>query len=207
MASCVVQCVVLGEGAVGKSALTIRSIKGHFIDEYDPTIEDAYSKSITVDDKVFQLDVLDTAGQEEYSAMREMYLETGEAFVVVYAVNNRDSFEGIQDTFVPLIERVKDAAAKDVPIVLVGNKCDLDDEREIPRDEGAAYARRIGAQFLETSACTGVNVPAIFETVIRLVVAAREREANAQDANTADKRKARGLRRLAKRVSPSCKVL
>ncbi len=58
--------------------------QGHFIDEYDPTIEDAYSKSLSVDDKVFQLDVLDTAGQEEYSAMREMYLETGEAFVVVY---------------------------------------------------------------------------------------------------------------------------
>ena len=63
--------VIVGGGGVGKSALTIQLIQNHFIDEYDPTIEDSYRKQVTIDDETCLLDILDTAGQEEYSAMRD----------------------------------------------------------------------------------------------------------------------------------------
>ena len=141
--------MVVGGGGVGKSCLTIQLIQSHFVDEYDPTIEgnavgqishklsaityensDSYRKQCVIDDEVALLDVLDTAGQEEYSAMREQYMRTGEGFLLVYSINSRQSFDEIQ-TFQQQILRVKD---KDYfPIIIVGNKCDLDSEREISR--------------------------------------------------------------------------
>ena len=75
-------------GGVGKSALTIQLIQNHFVDEYDPTIEDSYRKQVVIDGETCLLDILDTAGQEEYSAMRDQYMRTGEGFLIVFAVNN-----------------------------------------------------------------------------------------------------------------------
>lgn len=142
--------VVVGGGGVGKSCLTIQLIQSHFVDEYDPTIEgpahvlysfyggllltyvitDSYRKQCVIDDEVALLDVLDTAGQEEYSAMREQYMRTGEGFLLVYSITSRQSFEEIL-TFQQQILRVKD---KDYfPIIIVGNKCDLDTERQVSR--------------------------------------------------------------------------
>ncbi|KAI4106774.1 MAG: hypothetical protein L6R37_001976 [Teloschistes peruensis] len=119
--------VVVGGGGVGKSCLTIQLIQAHFVDEYDPTIEDSYRKQCVIDEEVALLDVLDTAGQEEYSAMREQYMRTGEGFLLVYSITSRQSFEEIM-TFQQQILRVKD---KDYfPIIIVGNKCDLDGERQ-----------------------------------------------------------------------------
>ncbi|NXF90997.1 RASH GTPase, partial [Eubucco bourcierii] len=85
--------VVVGAGGVGKSALTIQLIQNHFVDEYDPTIEDSYRKQVVIDGETCLLDILDTAGQEEDSAMR--YMRTGEGFLCVFAINNTKSFEDI----------------------------------------------------------------------------------------------------------------
>lgn len=91
---------------------------------------DSYRKQCVIDDEVALLDVLDTAGQEEYSAMREQYMRTGEGFLLVYAINSKQSFEEIT-LFQQQILRVKD---KDYfPMVVVGNKCDLESEREVSR--------------------------------------------------------------------------
>ena len=109
-------------GGVGKSALTIQLIQNHFVDEYDPTIEDSYRKQVVIDGETCLLDILDTAGQEEYSAMRDQYMRTGEGFLIVFAVNNAKSFEDIT-AYREQIKRVKDA--EEVPMVMVGNKCDL----------------------------------------------------------------------------------
>ncbi|XP_061555598.1 GTPase KRas isoform X2 [Phycodurus eques] len=87
--------VVVGAGGVGKSALTIQLIQNHFVDEYDPTIEDSYRKQVVIDGETCLLDILDTAGQEEYSAMRDQYMRTGEGFLCVYAINNTKSFEDV----------------------------------------------------------------------------------------------------------------
>lgn len=156
--------VVVGGGGVGKSCLTIQLIQSHFVDEYDPTIEDSYRKQCVVDDEVALLDVLDTAGQEEYSAMREQYMRTGEGFLLVYSINNRQSFEEIK-TFQQQILRVKD---KDYfPIIVVGNKCDLDTERKVSQQEGEELAAEFGCKFIETSARTRINVENAFYDLVR----------------------------------------
>jgi GTPase KRas protein len=156
--------VVVGGGGVGKSCLTIQLIQSHFVDEYDPTIEDSYRKQCVIDDEVALLDVLDTAGQEEYSAMREQYMRTGEGFLLVYSITSRQSFEEIM-TFQQQILRVKD---KDYfPITVVGNKCDLEGERQVSKQEGEALAKSFGCKFIETSAKSRINVDNAFFDIVR----------------------------------------
>ncbi|KAG0170315.1 Ras GTPase [Apophysomyces sp. BC1034] len=156
--------VIVGGGGVGKSALTIQFIQSQFVDEYDPTIEDSYRKQCVIDDETALLDVLDTAGQEEYSAMREQYMRNGEGFVLVYSINYHHSFEEIQ-TFYEQIRRVKD---RDVfPIVLVGNKCDLENDRRVSYQEGKELAKKYGCPFHETSAKQRIKVDDAFYEVVR----------------------------------------
>ncbi|KAI1386663.1 ras-domain-containing protein [Hypoxylon trugodes] len=159
--------VVVGGGGVGKSCLTIQLIQSHFVDEYDPTIEDSYRKQCVIDDEVALLDVLDTAGQEEYSAMREQYMRTGEGFLLVYSITSDQSFEEIR-TFQQQILRVKDKDPTDYfPMVVVGNKCDLESEREVPRQDGEALAKQFGCPFVETSAKSRTNVDKAFFDLVR----------------------------------------
>ncbi|KAA1067959.1 Ras GTPase [Puccinia graminis f. sp. tritici] len=156
--------VVVGGGGVGKSALTIQFIQSHFVDEYDPTIEDSYRKQCVIDEEVALLDVLDTAGQEEYSAMREQYMRTGEGFLLVYSITSRNSFEEIS-TFHQQILRVKD---KDYfPVIVVANKCDLEYERQVGAHEGRELARHFGCRFIETSAKQRINVDEAFSSLVK----------------------------------------
>ncbi|WFD06416.1 RAS1 protein [Malassezia vespertilionis] len=156
--------VAVGGGGVGKSALTIQFIQNHFVDEYDPTIEDSYRKQCVIDEEVALLDVLDTAGQEEYSAMREQYMRTGEGFLLVYSITSRNSFEEVA-TFFRQVLRVKD---KDyVPVVIVANKCDLETERQVSTSEGYELAKHFGCPFVETSAKQRVNVDEAFNDLVR----------------------------------------
>ena len=156
--------VIVGGGGVGKSALTIQLIQNHFIDEYDPTIEDSYRKQVTIDDETCLLDILDTAGQEEYSAMRDQYMRTGQGFLCVYAITSRSSFEEIS-SFHEQILRVKDE--EKVPMVVVGNKCDLQDERQVSTQEGMDLAKNFGCPFKEASAKTRVHVEDSFFELVR----------------------------------------
>lgn len=155
--------VVVGAGGVGKSALTIQLIQNHFVDEYDPTIEDSYRKQVVIDGETCLLDILDTAGQEEYSAMRDQYMRTGEGFLCVFAVNNRKSFEDIAQ-YREQIKRVKDA--DEVPMVLVGNKCDLP-KRDVNTGEATDLAKTYNIPFQETSAKTRQGVDDAFYTLVR----------------------------------------
>ncbi|CEG66789.1 Ras GTPase [Rhizopus azygosporus] len=156
--------VMVGGGGVGKSALTIQFIQSHFVDEYDPTIEDSYRKQCIIDSETALLDVLDTAGQEEYSAMREQYMRNGEGFLLVYSITSRMSFEEIT-TFYQQICRVKDRDY--FPMVLVGNKCDLETDRQVSSQEGSDLAKNFGCQFIETSAKQRINVDEAFFEVVR----------------------------------------
>ncbi|CAK7892300.1 ras-like protein 1 [[Candida] anglica] len=158
--------VVVGGGGVGKSALTIQLVQSHFVDEYDPTIEDSYRKPCTIDNEQVLLDVLDTAGQEEYSAMREQYMRTGEGFLLVYSINSRNSLEELQ-SFYEQIQRVKDS--DHVPVLVVGNKCDLEVERQVSFEEGQALANSFNCPFLETSAKQRINVEEAFFGLVRSI--------------------------------------
>lgn len=87
--------VVLGSGGVGKSALTVQFVTGTFIEKYDPTIEDFYRKEIEVDSSPSVLEILDTAGTEQFASMRDLYIKNGQGFILVYSLVNQQSFQDI----------------------------------------------------------------------------------------------------------------
>jgi len=102
--------------------------QSYFVTDYDPTIEDSYQKQCVIDGTVAKLDILDTAGQEEFSAMREQYMRSGEGFLLVFSLSDRRSFEDAA-RFHKEILRVKDR--DEFPVMLVGNKADLDSQRVV----------------------------------------------------------------------------
>eukprot|EP01111_Echinosteliopsis_oligospora_P018280 TRINITY_DN8282_c0_g1_i1.p1 TRINITY_DN8282_c0_g1~~TRINITY_DN8282_c0_g1_i1.p1 ORF type:complete len:215 (-),score=51.29 TRINITY_DN8282_c0_g1_i1:87-659(-) len=158
--------VIMGGGATGKSALTIQFVLNHFIIEYDPTIEDSYRKQCQVDGITCLIDILDTAGQEEFSAMRDQYMRNGQGYIVVFDLSQRSSFEEAA-MFREQILRAKDVER--VPMVLVGNKCDLINERQVSTAEATELAKSFRCRYIETSAKNNHNVHEAFFELVREV--------------------------------------
>uniref|UniRef100_A0A915PQ89 Anaphase-promoting complex subunit 5 n=1 Tax=Setaria digitata TaxID=48799 RepID=A0A915PQ89_9BILA len=163
--------VVIGEGGVGKSSLTIQFFQKHFVDYYDPTIEDQYIIHAEVDGQWVIMDgcfsVLDTAGQEEFSAMREQYMRNGRGFLLVYSVTDVRSFEEAPKLFDQVL-RVKDKT--EYPVLLVANKIDLVNQRKVTEQQGRELADRLKVPYIETSAKDPpVNVDAAFHELVRIV--------------------------------------
>jgi len=157
--------VLLGEGGVGKSAVTIQFIQHHFITEYDPTIENSYRKQVPIDGQVVLLEVIDTAGQEEYSVMKEQYIRVGQGFLIVYSITQKSSWDKAKAER-DLILRGKDEDDW-YPMVILGNKCDMEKNRQVSTEEAASYCRSIGVPHLEGSAKTRMNVEEAFHQVVR----------------------------------------
>jgi len=168
---------VLGSGAVGKSALTIRLVTDNFLDEYDPTIEDSYRKQVMIDDQTALLDILDTAGQEEFSSMQDQWMRDGKGFLLVYSIAERESYNHTE-TLRDKIFRSKDTDV--VPIVLVGNKCDLAREgrRQVQKEEAEARAREWGCPFWEASAKEKLNNEVCFFDLVRQIRKMSKRESS-----------------------------
>jgi len=154
---------VLGDGGVGKTALAVQFTLNCFVETYDPTIEDAYRKQLVVDNRMCFVEVIDTAGQEEYATLRDQWVREGQAFVLTYSVASRATFDRLE-VFRQSMLRVK----RYKPIfILVVNKCDKTYEREVSKEEGLALARSFRCEFMETSAKTAQNVERLFTSLIR----------------------------------------
>lgn len=160
--------VVLGAGGVGKSCLTVQFVQGVYLDTYDPTIEDSYRKAIEIDSKMFDLEILDTAGVAQFTAMRELYIKSGMGFLLVYSVTDRQSLQELMDLREQVL-RIKDMNR--VPMVLVGNKADLTEERVISVEEGIEVSSNWGkVPFYETSALLRSNVDEVFIDLVRQII-------------------------------------
>jgi Ras-related protein Ral-A len=129
---------MVGSGGVGKSALTLQYMYGDFTEEYDPTKADSYRKKVNLDGEDSFIDILDTAGQEEYAAIRDNYYRSGEGFICVFSICEQTSFKNTQD-FRDQICRVLDN--EKIPFILVGNKADLSHERQVTAREGGLKAK------------------------------------------------------------------
>eukprot|EP01088_Endostelium_zonatum_P017454 TRINITY_DN5157_c0_g1_i1.p1 TRINITY_DN5157_c0_g1~~TRINITY_DN5157_c0_g1_i1.p1 ORF type:complete len:197 (+),score=45.65 TRINITY_DN5157_c0_g1_i1:173-763(+) len=162
--------IVVGAGGAGKSALTQMFMYNNFVEEYDPTTADSYRKMYEVDGQKCQLDILDTAGQEEY--MRDHYYRLGEGFLCVYAITMRETFRAVSRFYDHIVqEKEKD----DIPIILVGSKCDLEAQRQVPTQEGQDLCNKLKCPFYETSAKTKQNVDEVFTELVRAVTEFKKR--------------------------------
>ncbi|KAG2188791.1 hypothetical protein INT44_003930 [Umbelopsis vinacea] len=163
--------IMVGSGGVGKSALTLQYMYGDFVEEYDPTKADSYRKKVVLDGQECQIDILDTAGQEEYAAIRDNYYRSGEGFLCVFSVCEHESFEHTQE-FRDQIGRVLDDET--VPFILVGNKVDLEHLRRVSSNEATALAAEWNCPYVETSAKTRQNVEQVYTQLMRKIRVRKE---------------------------------
>lgn len=155
---------VMGEGGVGKTALVIQLCLNKFVETYDPTIEDSYRTHILLNGRPVTVELMDTAGQEEYAALREQWITEGEGFVVVYSVTDKQSFARIRQYFEE-IARIKEGQA--FGIVLIGNKID-ESRRVVTRQQGKALAQKWKIPFFETSAKKNLNIESAFAKLVQV---------------------------------------
>lgn len=126
---------------------------------------DRYDKIVTLDDKQYQVTVWDTAGQEKFAVMAKNYYQRAHGMVVVFAINDRRSFENVRIW----LSSIKEYAEEDIQIILVGNKSDLQEEREVLTEEIRAQAEEFKMEFFETSSKENSNVTEAFDKIIHKI--------------------------------------
>lgn len=168
---------VLGARNVGKTTLTVRFVESHFVESYYPTIENEFTKIIQFKNHNYTLEILDTAGQDEFSLLNMQSLIGIKGIVLCYSVTNRSSFEMIQVIWEKLVDQL---GRDNLPVVVVANKIDIRDEdrsgtkRYVSKAEGAQMASKIvssdnklQAGFIESSAKEDINVNAAIMLLLK----------------------------------------
>ena len=157
-----------GCGGVGKSALTIQFVQNVFVSKYDPTIEDSYRKPYQVGGEHFMLEIIDTAGTEQFSAMRDLYMKNGDGFLLVFSLGAKSSFVELEKLRQEILQ-VKNKV--DVPMILAANKCDLPkSEWEVAEAELEKATKEWKIPYLMTSAKTKHNVENLFTALSKQIL-------------------------------------
>ncbi|XP_004503285.2 ras-related protein RABA6b [Cicer arietinum] len=161
------KAVLIGDSGVGKSNLLSRFAKDEFRLDSKPTIgvEFAY-RNIKVRDKLIKAQIWDTAGQERFRAITSSYYRGALGAVLVYDITRRSSYESVGKWLVEL----REFGGEDMVVILVGNKCDLSESREVDKEEGKAFAEEEGLCFMETSALKNLNVEQVFLQMITKIL-------------------------------------
>jgi len=155
--------VVMGFRAVGKSTITVQFVENHYVDTYNPTIENTFHKLIKHQGEDFLTEIVDTAGQDEFSIFQRRYSVGVDGYILVYSVNSQASLEIVR----VINDKILNACgAEKVPRVLVGNKSDLVLERQISKEQGQQLANEWNCAFVECSGKHNENISEIFKQII-----------------------------------------
>ena len=172
--------LLVGNSVVGKSSLILRYVDQIWNDVFVPTIGvDFKVKSLEIENKSIKLQIWDTAGQERFRNVISSYFKGAHGILLIFDITSRDSFKELENW---LVEVEKNASTQILKI-LIGNKCDLEEEREISKDEGEAFAMRNGMQYIETSAKINTNVNEAFEALSKIMVEYYSKKSSANNEN------------------------
>ncbi|KAI6809818.1 GTP-binding protein [Hortaea werneckii] len=155
---------IVGSRSVGKSSLTVQYVDGHFVDSYYPTIENTFSKVIRYKNTDFATEIIDTAGQDEYTILNSKHFIGIHGYMIVYSVASKQSFEMCRIIRDKILNHL---GADTVPIMIVGNKSDLrPEQRQVQTPDGKKLAEELGCGFVEASARYNENVNKAFEGMV-----------------------------------------
>jgi len=156
--------IIIGNSSVGKSNLLLKFAHNKFLDEYQATIGVEFgAKNIDINNKIFRIQIWDTAGQENFRSITRAYYKNSVCALIVYDVNNEETFNSV----LSWIQECKTQTPKTITMVLVGNKCDL--ECKVDKKKAMELAKENNMLFFETSAKTGKGVDKLFkESAIKI---------------------------------------
>ncbi|CAD8043459.1 unnamed protein product [Paramecium primaurelia] len=160
--------IIVGDTNVGKSCLLLQFTDSRFRNEHDATIGVEFgSRNLKINEKQIKLQIWDTAGQESFKSITRSYYRGSIGGILVFDVTNRQSFEDVQKWY----NEIQGYACDKIEMVIVGNKIDLEERREVKTEEAKKFAQKFGFDYFETSAKTGENVDAVFESMANKVLA------------------------------------
>jgi len=167
--------VLIGDSGVGKSCLLLRFADDSFTDSYISTIGvDFRFRTITIAKKTVKLQIWDTAGQERFRTITSAYYRGAHGIIMVYDVTSDESFEHVEEWLAEVNRHASESTIK----LLVGNKADLEDKREVPTEKAQRFADNLGISFLETSAKNATNVEVAFHTMAEELIKSRDTNGN-----------------------------
>lgn len=163
--------VLVGHTSVGKTCVVRKATTGSFTEDSVPTLGASYvSKLVSVGSTDVRLQIWDTAGQERYKGMTPMYYRGAHVALLVYSVTEQESFDAIDSW----LQSLQDSADPNIILFLIGNKCDLENERVIDTETGREKASKINANFYEVSAKTGNGIDELFQDIPKIYLEAEE---------------------------------
>ena len=166
MTDCVT-VAVLGSGGVGKTCVILRLTRSTFDTDYVPTISDSFEKNYLYNGKNYKLQIIDTAGQDEMGAITDMAIKDANVFILMYSIISPLSFDEVDKFY----DKVKKCTNGTPNIILVGNKCDMSDDRAVKNEQGQSKAQSFGGcPFIECSAKNDINITQVFEKALDLAV-------------------------------------
>ena len=158
--------VLVGDSFVGKTNIMSKYLKNEFHEDSKATVGVEFgSKQFTIEGHTIKAQIWDTAGQERYKAITSAYYKGAKGAFIVYDITRKNSFESVEKW----VSDVTAVADKNVTIVLIGNKSDLEDQRQVTKDQGEEKSSKLEIAFLETSAFSGENLDKAFEMMINEV--------------------------------------
>ena len=158
--------VIIGDTCVGKTNILTRYLTNEFSSNSKSTVGvELGIKFLKIKNTNTKIQIWDTAGQERYQAITSAYFRGSDGCFIVYDITNERSFNNIEKWY----EKVHENNDKDIPIIIVGNKCDLEDERKVPTDKGREKAQNLDCAFYETSALKAINIEQIFEELVNTI--------------------------------------
>jgi len=170
--------VLIGDSGVGKSCLLLRFADDNFTDSYISTIGvDFRFRTVTIDSKVVKLQIWDTAGQERFRTITSAYYRGADGIIMVYDVTSAESFDHVEEW----LSEVDRYANENTVKLLVGNKADLVEKREVSEETAQRFADKLNISFLETSAKTATNVEAAFLTMAKELIKMRDGSGKSPD--------------------------
>ena len=158
--------VLVGDSSVGKTNIMSKYLKNEFHEDSKATVGVEFgSKQFTVEGHQIKAQIWDTAGQERYKAITSAYYKGAKGAFVVYDITRKQSFDSVDRW----INDIKAAADKNLTIIIIGNKCDLEDQRQVSKEQGEEKAKSNEVAFMETSAFSGENLDKAFDKMVNEV--------------------------------------